>query len=151
VTIPAGIDDGKRISLRGEGDAGPNGGPSGDLYVVVRVRRHEYFERQGNDLYCMIPITMTQAALGADVYVPTLDDERVKLSIPAGTQNEKLFRIRDYGVPRLQDPSKRGDLYVKIHVEVPSKLSGKAKKLLKEFAEVEGENENPDPVPLSRI
>lgn len=151
VTIPPGMDSGKRISLRGEGDAGPNGGPAGDLYVVVRVRPHEHFERQGNDLYCMIPITMTQAALGAEIQVPTLDGERVNLSIPAGTQNEKLFRIRKYGVPHLQDSSRRGDLYVKIHIEVPKKLSGKAKKILREFAEVEGENASPDPVPLSRL
>ena len=151
VTIPPGMDSGKRISLRGEGDAGPNGGPAGDLYVVVRVKPHEYFERQGNDLYCLIPITITQAALGADVQIPTIDGERVKLSIPPGTQNEKLFRIRHYGVPHLQDSSKRGDLYVKIHVDVPRKLSGKAKKLLRELADVEGENGSPDPVPLSRI
>ncbi|MGM0673059.1 MAG: molecular chaperone DnaJ [Spirochaetota bacterium] len=151
VTIPPGIDDGKRISLRGEGDAGPNGGPAGDLYVVVRVKPHEYFERRGNDLYCMIPISVTQAALGAKIEVPTLDGKRVKLDIPAGTQNEKMLRIRNQGVPRLQDPSKRGDMYVKIHIDIPKKLSSKAKKLLQELSEVEGEEESPDPVPLSRI
>ncbi|MFP4065980.1 MAG: molecular chaperone DnaJ [Spirochaetaceae bacterium] len=151
VTIPPGIDSGKRISLRGEGDAGPNGGPAGDLYVVVRVRPHEYFERQGHDLYFMIPIPLTQAALGAEVQVPTLDGKRVKLGIPAGTQNEKLFRLKNLGVPHLRDSSKRGDLYVKIHIEVPRKLSGKAKKLLRELSEAQGENDTPDPVPLSRL
>ena len=151
VTIPAGIESGKRISIPGQGNAGNNGGQSGDLYVFIQVKPHEYFERHGNDIYCMISISFTQAVLGASIYVNTLDDKKVKLKIPAGTQNNKMFRLREEGVPYLHSPSKRGDLYVKINVVVPEKLSSKQKKLLEELASASEEIENPKPVKLSSL
>jgi molecular chaperone DnaJ len=149
ITIPAGIDTGKRINVPGQGDAGPNGGPAGDLFVIIHVKPHEYFERGGTDVQCTIPLTITQAALGAEVMVPTLEEKRVKMKIPAGTQSERVFRLKGEGVPQLNNPHKRGDMYVKVHVEVPNKLSNKAKELLKEYAELEGDNEKPDPLPAS--
>jgi len=151
VTIPAGIETGKRINIHEQGDAGPNGGPPGDLYVFIHVKQHDYFERSGQDVYCVIPIGFTQAALGSEVQVPTLDGKKVKVKIPAGTQNGKILRLRNEGVPHLQSPSKRGDLYIKIQVMIPEKLSGRAKALLKELAEVEGEDENPQPIPLAEL
>ncbi|TVR90754.1 MAG: molecular chaperone DnaJ [Spirochaetaceae bacterium] len=151
VTIPPGMDHGKRINLSGQGDAGPNGGPAGDLYVFVHVEPHEYFERDGYDVYCMIPISITQAALGAEIRVPTLDDKRIKLKVPSGTQSGKVLRIRSEGVPHLHNENKRGDMYIKINVRVPEKLSSKAKNLLKEVSDLEGEDLNPRPVPLSDI
>jgi molecular chaperone DnaJ len=151
VTIPAGIESGKRVSLQGQGNAGNNGGPAGDLYVFIRVKPHEYFERHGEDIYCLISISFTQAALGASIFVNTLDDKKVKLKIPPGTQNNKMFRLREEGVPHLHNPSRRGDLYVKINVVVPEKLSSKQKKLLEELSENSEEIENPKPVKLSSI
>lgn len=151
VTIPAGIDDGKRISLSGQGDAGPNGGSSGDLYVFVHVKPHEYFERDGNNLYCMIPISVSQAALGAEIMVPTLDGKRVRVKVPAGTQNGKILRLRNEGIPYLHNPSKRGDLYIRIHVRIPERLSNKAKSILQELSELEGDNSNPRPIDLSEL
>jgi len=151
VTIPPGMDHGKRISLSGQGDAGPNGGPAGNLYVFVHVKPHEYFERDGNNVYCVIPISVSQAALGAEIMVPTLDEKRVRVKVPAGTQNGKVLRLRNEGVPQLQNPSKRGDMYIRIHVRVPDRLSSKAKSILQELAEIEGDNTNPKPMELSEI
>ncbi len=150
VSIPAGIEDGKRIGIPGQGDGGVNGGPSGDLYVYIHVRPHEYFHREGNDLYCLVPISITQAALGAEIMVATLEDSRkVKVRIPPGTQNGKILRLKGEGVPHLHSPERRGDLYVKIQVEVPTRLSGQAKALLKQLADLNGEDEQPRPVKLS--
>ena len=126
ITIPAGIEDGKRLSLAGQGDAGANGAPDGDLYVFLRVQPHESFERDGKDVYCAIPISMTQAALGADIVVPTLDQKTVKVSIPAGTQNGRVIRLKGEGIPELHSTSRRGDMYVKIVVRIPTKLNAKA-------------------------
>jgi len=151
VSIPAGIESGKRISIAEQGNAGNNGGPAGDLYVLVQVKPHEYFERHGQDIYCLISISFTQAALGASIFVNTLDDKKVKLKIPPGTQNAKMFRLREEGVPHLHNPSRRGDLYVKISVVVPEKLSSKQKKLLEELSSVSEEVENPKPVKLSSL
>lgn len=151
VTIPAGIESGKRINIPGQGDAGPNGGPAGDLFVYVRVRPHEYFERHGNDIYCVIPITFTQAALGAEIMVPTLEGKKVKVKVPTGTQNGKILRLKNEGVPHLHNSNRRGDLYIKIRVEVPKKLSSRGKELLKELSELEGENQSPSPVPLAEL
>ena len=132
------------------GDAGPNGGPSGDLFVYVNVRPNQYFERSGNDLYCQIPISFTQAALGADIEVMTIDDVRVKVAIPSGTQNGKVLRLRNRGVPKLRASlDQRGDQYIKLVVETPRKPNREAKKLLKELAEVLGENTRPEPVPFN--
>ncbi len=151
VTIPAGIDSGKRINIPGQGDAGPNGGPAGDLFVYITVRPHKYFERDGNDLYCVIPISLTQAALGAEIEVDTIDDKRVKIKIPAGVQNGKILRLKGRGVPYLHNSDKRGDMYIKLHVEIPKRVSSKAKALLRELADVIGENTKPNPVPLSEL
>jgi molecular chaperone DnaJ len=150
VTIPAGVEDGRRIRIPEQGDAGPRGGPSGDLYVVIRVRSHEFFERDGYDVYCVIPITYTQATLGAELRVPTLEDKRVKVKIPAGTQNNKILRLRNEGIPHAST-GRRGDMYIRILVTVPQKLSSREKTLLCELAEIEGDNTSPKPVPLSDL
>jgi len=152
VTIPAGIESGKRIGLQGQGDGGGNGGPPGDLYVYVRVRPHEYFQRQGNDLYCVIPISISQAALGAEILVSSLDKGRqVKVKIPPGTQNGKVLRLKNEGVPHLHSPERRGDLYIKILVQVPTRVSPRARSLLQELAQLAGDNGHPTPVRLSEL
>ena len=134
VDIPAGIDDGQIISLRGGGDAGANGGPSGDLRISVNVRPHPIFERDGFDVYCEIPITFTEAALGAEIVVPTLDG-KVKFTIHEGTQPGDEFKLKGKGIQRLNYAGK-GDQYVKIVVEVPRDLSKSQKEKLKEFDNV---------------
>ncbi len=150
VTIPAGVEHGRRIRIPDQGDAGPRGGPPGDLYVLIRVRPHEYFERDGFDVYCVIPITFTQAALGTELQVPTLDDKKVKVKIPPGTQNNKILRLRNEGIPQAGS-GRRGDMYIRILVTVPQRLSAREKSLLKELAALEGENTTPQPVPLSDL
>lgn len=151
VTIPPGIEDGKRLSLAGQGDAGSNGAPDGDLYVFIHVQPHPHFERDGTDLYCAIPISITQAALGADIVVPALEDKSVRVSVPAGTQNGKVLRLRGEGVPELHNPGRRGDLYIRIVVRVPTKITSRGKELLREFAEAVGEEKSPSPIPLSEL
>lgn len=150
VSIPPGADDGTRISLRGMGDAGRNGGPAGDLYVYINVRPHKYFVRHGYDLYIQIPISITQASLGAEIKVPLLEGKNVKIVVPAGVQNGKLIRVKDNGIPKDKNMTRRGDLYIKLKVEVPKLglASQKAKKLLKELSNVLGENESPTPIPF---
>ncbi len=133
VEIPAGIDDGQAFSIRGGGNAGINGGNSGDLIVGVSLRPHPFFERDGFDVYCEIPITFAQAALGAEIVVPTLDG-KVKFNIHEGTQPGEKFKLRDKGIKRL-NYSGKGDQYVIINVEVPKDLSKKQKELLKAFDE----------------
>jgi molecular chaperone DnaJ len=151
VSIPAGIESGKRINIPGQGDAGANGGPNGDLYVYIGVKPHRYFERDGNDIYCVIPISVTQAALGSEIKVSTLDEKKVKVKIPMGTQNGKVLRLRSEGIPYLHNSSRRGDMYIKLIVVIPAKLSSRAKDLLRELAEIQGENGSPKPVPLSEL
>jgi len=148
VTIPAGIENGKRVIISRQGDAGPNGGPPGDLYVFIRVKPHEYFERQDYDLYCAVPISISQAALGADIHVSTLDNKTIKVKVPAGVQNGKMLRIRDEGVPT---GSQRGNLYIKLIVKIPEKLSRRGKELLEELSKVEGQSDSPKPIPLSQL
>jgi molecular chaperone DnaJ len=148
VTIPPGIEDGKRIVIPNQGDAGPNGGPYGDLYVFIRVRPHEYFERDGLDLYCAVPISITQAALGSELYVTTLDNRKIKVKIPAGIQNGKMLRIREEGIP---SGGRKGDLYIKLMIQIPARLSKRGRELLEELAKVEGENTSPQPIPLSEL
>lgn len=149
VTIPAGVEDGKRINIPRQGDAGQNGGGYGDLFVFIRVKPHTAFERSGSDLYCAIPVSMTQAALGCEITVTALDGKHLKLKIPSGTQNGKLLRIRNEGVPLAN--SRKGDLYIKIMIQIPAKLSSRAKSLLEEVSRLEGENNTPEPIPLSEI
>jgi molecular chaperone DnaJ len=150
VTIPAGVENGKRVVIPKQGDAGLNGGPPGDLYVFIRVQPHEYFERQDYDLYCAVPISITQAALGADLYVLTLDGKSVKVKVPPGSQNGKMLPIKDEGVPA-GAAGKRGNLYVKLMVQIPMKLDKKSRAVLEEFSRIEGEDTSPKPIPLTDL
>jgi len=129
--VPAGVEDGTRIRFSGLGEAGLFGGPAGDLYVVLHVKEHSFFEREGNDLYCVIPISYTQAALGTELKVPTLDGDHA-LKIPEGTQSGTTLRIRNKGVPVLNGHGK-GDLFVEVRVQTPSKLSKRQRELLLEL------------------
>jgi molecular chaperone DnaJ len=131
VKIPPGVDNGDRIRLSGEGEAGRNGGPTGDLYVEVHVRPHDIFEREGEHLSCEVPVSFVTAALGGTVIVPTLDGQ-VSLKIPAETQSGRVFRLRDKGVKPVRGGA-RGDLFCKVMVETPVKLSSEQKELLRKF------------------
>lgn len=133
VKVPAGISDGARIRLAGEGEAGPRNGVAGDLYIYVTVKRHEFFERRGNDIYCEVPLKMTTAALGGSVEVPVIDGSKASLKIPEGTQNGNMFRLKGKGMPVVNSGGRHGDMYVKIHVDIPKKLSSKAKELLEKL------------------
>jgi molecular chaperone DnaJ len=133
VKVPAGVDDGDRIRLAGEGEAGRNGGPHGDLYVEIRVKPHKLFTRDGADLACEVPISVATAALGGEVELPTLDGH-VSLKVPAGTQSGKVFRLRGKGVTTVRDP-RVGDLFAKVAVETPVHLTGEQKDLLRRFDE----------------
>ncbi len=133
VNIPAGVDDGTRLRLANEGQPGAHGGPNGDLYVFLKVKEHPFFERQGTDLHCSIPINLAQATLGAEINVPTLDGP-YKLRIPEGTQNAAQFRLRNKGVAALSGSS-RGDLYVHMEVKIPSKLTREQRKLMEQLRE----------------
>jgi molecular chaperone DnaJ len=138
VKIPAGVDDGQQLRVTGQGEPGINGGPPGDLFVVFRIKRHEFFERDGDDIYCDMPITFVQAALGDEVEVPTLHG-KVKLKIPAGTQSGTKFRLRGKGVPNVRGYG-QGDQHINIRVVTPTKLSAKQKQVLKEFADESGDS-----------
>ncbi|GAB2835716.1 molecular chaperone DnaJ [Comamonas piscis] len=133
VSIPAGIDDGMRIRSTGDGEPGQNGGPPGDLYIEIRVRKHEVFERDGDDLHCEVPVSMVTAALGGEIEVPTLSG-KAAIDIPEGTQTGKQFRLRGKGIKGVR-ASYPGDLYVHIVVETPVKLTEHQRKLLKELDE----------------
>jgi molecular chaperone DnaJ len=133
VKVPAGVDDGDRIRLSGEGEAGRNGGPPGDLYVEIRVNPHKLFTRDGADLACEVPISIATATLGSDVELPTLDGN-VSLKVPAGTQSGKVFRLRGKGVSTVRD-ARQGDLFAKVAVETPINLSSEQKDLLQQFEE----------------
>jgi molecular chaperone DnaJ len=149
VRIPPGISDGQAVRVRGEGEppapeeGGSAGGPRGDLHVVVRVREHQLYQREGNHLVLHMPISFTKAALGAEVDVPTLDQDRVKLTIPRGTQHGQIFRIDGRGLPDLRSGT-RGDLAVVVRIEIPRKLTGAQEKLLREFAGSENEQVMPE-------
>jgi molecular chaperone DnaJ len=141
VQIPAGVDNGTRLRLSGEGDPSPNGGPPGDCYCFITVREHPLFQRDGQNLICRFPIHYTQAALGATLEVPTLDGKH-ELKVPAGTQHAHVFRIKGEGMP---DPRVRGrgDLLVQVQIEIPSKLTKRQQQLLRELAEEEQTNVSP--------
>jgi molecular chaperone DnaJ len=132
VRIPAGIATGQRLRLSGEGEAGPGGGPPGDLYVVVHVQEHAFFQRDGNDLYVEIPLNFPTLALGGEIKIPTLDGQQ-DLSIPAGTQTGETFRVRGKGMPDVGGRG-HGDLLVTVRVNTPKKLSKEQKKLLEQLA-----------------
>ncbi len=129
--IPAGVEDGTRIRFTGIGEGGTQGGPAGDLYVVLHVKEHPFFEREGNDLHCVMPVSFTQAALGAEIAVPTLEGDHT-LKVPEGTQNGATLRIRGKGVPVLNGHGK-GELFVEIKVQTPTKLSKRHRELLQEL------------------
>lgn len=136
VKIPAGVDEGQQLRVSSQGEPGVNGGPSGDLYVVFRVRAHEFFERDGDDVYCEMPLTFAQSALGDDIEVPTLHG-KVKLKIPAGTQTGSKFRLRGKGVPNVRGYG-QGDQHIKVRVITPTKLSPEQKELIREFSALSG-------------
>lgn len=140
IKIPAGVDNGSIIPLRGEGEAGSKGGPPGDLYVHIKVKPHDIFKRKGNDIYCEVPISFVQAALGAEIDIPSLDGE-FKHAIPEGTQTDTVFKFKNKGIPNVRGYG-RGDQYVKVIVQVPTKLNEKQKELLKQFAIEYGEKVN---------
>jgi molecular chaperone DnaJ len=141
VKIPPGVDTGTRVRLSGEGEPGEHGGPPGDLYVVVHVREHPIFVREENEVLCEVPISFTQAALGANIEVPTLDG-KVKMKVPQGTQTGKVFRLKGKGIPRLQ-ANGRGDQHVRVVIETPTELSREQRELLERFAEISGEDTLP--------
>ena len=131
VEIPAGVDNESVVSVRGQGEPGVNGGPAGDLYLIMAVSPHELFTRKGYDLWLEMPISFTQAALGDDITVPTLEG-KVSYKVPAGTQPGTVFRLKDKGIKNLQS-ARKGDLYVKVSLEVPTKLNAEQKKLIEEL------------------
>ncbi|GMO33511.1 MAG: molecular chaperone DnaJ [Termitinemataceae bacterium] len=148
LTIPAGVENGRRLVVHGQGDAGHNGGPCGDLYVYINVIPHKFFTRQGSDLFCAIPISITQAALGDEIQVETLDGKTIRIKVPAGSPNGKLLRVRNEGVPLL---GHNGDLYLKLCVQIPTSISKKGKELLQEFSRIEGKSEKSSPLPVASL
>ena len=138
VSIPAGIDNGQTISVRSQGHAGKNGGPAGDLLVTITVRPHELFRREGTSVLCEAPITFTQAVLGAELEIPTIDG-KVKYDLPEGTQSGTTFRLKGKGIPSINGRG-RGDQYVTVYIETPRNLSKEQKEALKKFADTMGDN-----------
>jgi molecular chaperone DnaJ len=139
VNIPAGVEDGTRIRLAGEGEAGLRGGPTGDLYIFLSIKPHEFFQRDGADLFCRVPISMTVAALGGEIEVPTIDGKKARVAVPEGTQAGKQFRLRSKGMPVLRS-GQAGDMYIQVSVETPVNLSRRQKELLKEFEQEAKDN-----------
>ncbi|WOI55988.1 molecular chaperone DnaJ [Palleronia sp. LCG004] len=142
VNIPAGVETGTRIRLGGEGEAGLRGGPSGDLYIFIEVEPHTLFQREGENLFCRVPVSMTDAALGGDIEVPTIEGGRSRVKIPAGSQSGKQMRLRGKGMPHLRGGG-AGDMYIELAVETPVNLTGKQKELLREFNHMSEDN-NPE-------
>ena len=143
VTIPVGVEDGTRIRLAGEGEAGLRGGPAGDLYIFLSIKPHEFFQRDGADLFCRVPIAMTTAALGGQIEVPTIDGGKTRVKIPEGTEGGKQFRLKAKGMPVLRS-KQQGDLYIQVEVETPKNLTRKQRELLKEFEEASNASTNPE-------
>ncbi|MBN9037920.1 MAG: molecular chaperone DnaJ [Rhizobiales bacterium] len=142
VNIPAGIEDGTRIRLAGEGEAGQRSGPAGDLYIFLSVKPHELFQRDGADLYCKVPISMTTAALGGQFEVTSLDGTQTRVKVPEGTQNGRQFRLKGKGMPVLRQPQ-MGDLYIQVAVETPQNLSKRQRELLEEFEQLSSTENSP--------
>ncbi len=138
IKIPAGVQNGSRLRLTGEGEPGENGGPAGDLYVVITVKDHPVFAREGNNILCEVPISFAQAALGASIEVPTLKG-KTELKVPPGTQPGKIFRLKGLGAPDLRG-HEHGDLVVKVRVAIPTKLTARQKELLQEYAKISAES-----------
>ncbi len=142
VNIPAGVETGTRIRLAGEGEAGMRGGPPGDLYIFIEVKPHEIFEREGVELHCRVPVSMTTAALGGDIEVPTIDGGRSRVKIPSGSQSGRQMRLRSKGMPALRGGA-AGDMFIELAVETPVNLTSRQKELLREFEELSEDN-NPE-------
>jgi len=142
VNIPAGVETGTRIRLAGEGEAGMRGGPTGDLYIFIDVATHDLFERDGNNLFCRVPVSMSTAALGGSIEVPTIDGGRGRVQIPAGSQSGRQMRLRSKGMPALRGGGP-GDMFIELAVETPVKLTSRQKELLREFEDLSSEN-NPE-------
>ncbi|MAQ86042.1 MAG: molecular chaperone DnaJ [Maritimibacter sp.] len=142
VNIPAGVETGTRIRLAGEGEAGLRGGPTGDLYIFIEVEEHALFQRDGQSLFCLVPVSMTAAALGGDIEVPTIDGGRSRVKIPAGSQSGRQMRLRGKGMPALRGGGV-GDMFIELAVETPVNLTSRQKELLKEFEKL-GEDNNPE-------
>ena len=143
VNIPAGIEDGTRIRLAGEGEAGLRGGPAGDLYIFLSIRPHEFFQRDGADIFCRVPISVTTAALGGEFQVPTIDGGKTRVKVPDGTQTGKQFRLKGRGMPILRS-SRVGDMYIQVAVETPRSLSRRQRELLEEFERASSADNNPE-------
>ena len=143
VNIPAGVEDGTRIRLGGEGEAGVRGGPSGDLYIFLSLEQHAFFQRDGADLHCRVPISMVTAALGGSFEVPTIDGGKTRVKIPDGTQSGRRFRLQSKGMPVLRS-NQTGDMYVQVVVETPQKLSKRQKELLQEFESLSSKETHPE-------
>ena len=143
VNIPAGIEDGVRIRLAGEGEAGARGGPSGDLYIFLSIRPHEFFQRDGADLFCRVPISMVTASLGGQFEVTTLDGAKTRVKVPEGTQTGKQFRLRSKGMPVMRSTN-HGDLYIQVVAETPQNLSRRQRELLEEFEQISSERNSPE-------
>jgi molecular chaperone DnaJ len=143
VNIPPGVEDGTRIRLAGEGEAGVRGGPPGDLYIFLTLATHEIFQRDGADLYCRVPISMVIAALGGEFEVPTIDGGTAKVKVPEGTQSGRRFRLSGKGMPVLRS-KQHGDMYVQVTVETPQNLTKKQRELLKEFERLSSEDTQPE-------
>ncbi|NDV50702.1 MULTISPECIES: molecular chaperone DnaJ [unclassified Salipiger] len=142
VNIPAGVETGTRIRLAGEGEAGMRGGPPGDLYIFIEVKKHGIFERDGTELHCRVPVSMTTAALGGDIEVPTIDGGRSRVKIPSGSQSGRQMRLRGKGMPALRG-GPAGDMFIELAVETPVNLTSRQKELLREF-EDQSEDNNPE-------
>jgi molecular chaperone DnaJ len=143
VNIPSGVEDGTRIRLAGEGDAGARGGPSGDLYIFLSVGGHDFFQRDGADLHCRVPISMVAAALGGELEVPTIDGNKTKVKIPEGTQSGRRFRLQSRGMPVLRT-RQVGDMYVQVMVETPQNLTKRQRELLSEFERLSSKDTQPE-------
>jgi molecular chaperone DnaJ len=143
VNIPAGIEDGTRIRLAGEGEAGLRGGPPGDLYIFLSLKPHAFFQRDGADIFCRVPVSFTTAALGGQFEVPTIDGGRTRVKIPEGAQSGRQFRLKAKGMPVMRT-RQVGDMYVQIVVETPQNLSRRQRELLEEFERVSNEENNPE-------
>jgi molecular chaperone DnaJ len=143
VNIPAGIEDGTRIRLAGEGEAGLRGGPSGDLYIFLSIKPHELFQRDGADIFCRVPISVTTAALGGEFQVPTIDGGKQRVKVPDGTQTGKQFRLKGKGMPVLRS-SRLGDMYIQVVIETPRNLSRRQRELLEEFENASSAETHPE-------
>jgi DnaJ-class molecular chaperone len=139
VRIPAGVDTGSRVRIPGKGQGGRLGAPAGDLFIITNVGKHRYFTRVGDNIYVTVPITVSEAALGAKIEVPTVEG-KAQLKIPAGTQSGQKFRLRERGVPSLRNPEMRGDQFVEVQITLPRVISEETKEILREFEKANPEN-----------